>query len=245
MSIGDRFYGWLRRKACTYLHVPNLEAWVEIEIMDKDGNVVDRRKQRAKSWVRNGYNMALHLMAGGGTGGSYGSGSLNYFAHQRNGTTGYAPPGSSDVSLFPGQAGDQTSLSAYTYRAPAGSTLDGIVVGKGTAAWALNDYTLSSIWAHGYAGDVITYQGGSTYSRSYDAGTKIMSAVHARIFNNNSDTNADITEAAIGRRRSSGSMYNIHYWRFRFSRDIISPAAVFLDKAQMQVTYTFSLTYPS
>ena len=45
------------RKLGTELHIPVVEAYLELEVRDKDGNIVKRHRQRSHSWVRNAYNL--------------------------------------------------------------------------------------------------------------------------------------------------------------------------------------------
>ena len=41
----------------TELHIPIFEAFLKLEVFDKDGKLVQEHSQRGHSWTRNAYNM--------------------------------------------------------------------------------------------------------------------------------------------------------------------------------------------
>ena len=63
----EQQYEELRRLA-QKLHIPIPEVFLELEVRDKDGRVIQRHRQRSHSWVRNAYN--LMIMQGAGINGN-------------------------------------------------------------------------------------------------------------------------------------------------------------------------------
>src|SRR4030065_1095750 len=60
------------------LHIPISETFWELEVLDRDGKVVQRLKQRSHSWVRNAYNHMFCQLAGKNANyGTFGAGDLN------------------------------------------------------------------------------------------------------------------------------------------------------------------------
>ena len=66
------------KKLARKLHVPIPEVFLELEVFDKDGKLIQRHRQRSHSWVRNAYNMLFCQLAGkDASDDTFGAGKLN------------------------------------------------------------------------------------------------------------------------------------------------------------------------
>jgi len=73
----ERKYEQLR-KLGQELHIPIPEAFLTLEVFDKDGKLLQRHHQRSHSWVRNAYNMLFCQLSGKGcTGDGFGAGKIS------------------------------------------------------------------------------------------------------------------------------------------------------------------------
>jgi len=222
--------GWLLRKASLRLHVPHMAMYLDIEVKMPDGKIVEHRHQRSKSFVRNAYNLFFHTIAGYPmSDGTWGDGYVN----MKN-TGGSLSSGSYRGFCFGVDSNGQGFLS------PGSANDFGIVVGTGTGAESFDSYALGTKIAVGNgAGQLYTLKSEDPVD-SYASLT--MKRTLVRYFNNNSGATISLGEIGlIGRVITGGdsSMYAL------FSRDLITPVVDILDKAQLKVTYTISLVYPS
>jgi len=112
--------------------------------------------------------------------------------------------------------------------ATIGITTSGILLGTNNTAETFEDFKINSLIASGMEAGQISY-GESFYSR---AGT--LTVTLKRYFNNNSGGTIQIGEIAFYPTSA-----------YMFSREAYSTKLNFLDKAQLQVSYQFSLTYPT
>ncbi|GAI67469.1 unnamed protein product [marine sediment metagenome] len=51
------------RKLGKELHIPIPEAFIELEVRDKDGKLIQKHRQRSHSWTRNAYNALFSNLA--------------------------------------------------------------------------------------------------------------------------------------------------------------------------------------
>ena len=237
MSIIDNMLCWIRKKACVQLHIPHCEVWLTLEFFDEEGNLTKKRRQRAKSWVKNAYTAACISMMD-----TLRSTSCD------SGTTGLVRTAGSCItnennfwSMLP--RADQRSDAGTSLRGGTALSDRGIVIGRGTTAESFTSYSLATPITHGYGTNQVCYQRQDQYSVSYDAGTKTLTATHSRIFNNNSDGDISLTETALYGRSYYASAFSAAI--YMTCRDLLSPAETYKDKAQLRVTYQISLTYPA
>jgi hypothetical protein len=191
----------------------------------------------SRSWTRNAYNMLTMQMLGlafNSLGTTFGAGYTTMKRVASNVQSTAYPGRLSVIGDVVGAVGDATY---------------GIVVGTGTAAEDFDGYTLQTIVAHGNGAGQLSYTAQDATTAAYDAGTKKITATHARYCNNNSGGSIGINEVAlywlITNATASGSPYYSTY-PFMMARDKLGSAVDVADTAQLKVTYTIdSPAYPA
>ncbi|GAH54393.1 unnamed protein product, partial [marine sediment metagenome] len=140
----EREYAKLR-KLSQKLHIPIPEAFLTLEVFDKNGRVIQRHRQRSHSWVRNVYNLMFSQLAGKDIDDAavFGAGKLNYKV------TGGAIK---QTDKCGGTSNAVDSLISG-YRAAAADDERGILVGYGTAAESFEDYVLENLIIEGTTDD--------------------------------------------------------------------------------------------
>ena len=226
----DEFQGWLLKKSSLQLHVPHIAMYLDLEVQTSDGEVTERRHQRSKSFVRNAYNLFFHTIAGYPMNdGTWGDGYVN----MKN-TGGSLSPGSYRGFCFGVDSNGQGFLS------PGSANDFGIVVGTGTGVESFDSFALGTKIAIGNGvGQLYTLKSEDPVD-SYTGLTQKRTLV--RYFNNNSGATIILGEIGlVGRVNTGGDT-----WIYTlFSRDLVTPAISIFDKAQLKITYTISLVYPS
>jgi hypothetical protein len=222
------------RKLAQELHIPVPEAFIELEVTDKDGKVIQKHRQRSHSWVRNAYNfMFCSLAAKNASDGAFGAGLLS--VRFTDGTVvgdGYPITwGERDLDS-PG----------WGYLAAAAVTDYGIVVGSGTNAEDFEDYALQTQIAEGTGAGQLNHVQSESHNASY-ADTTLKDEL-VRYFNNNSGGDVDVNEVGvIGHfSRISGPYAD---YEALVCRDKLASTVTVPDTGQLKVTYTIQLTYPA
>jgi hypothetical protein len=133
-----------------------LKGFIEIEVRDREGRVIQRGRHEMKSFTNN----FLKILEGFFN--SYGNYSPGYQAHPATKTTVVASDGSSkdawieaySFDNYYGPAGGGVAMATR-----AGDNVDsyGIVVGSGTAPFNLNNYALATKIAHGTGAGQLDY----------------------------------------------------------------------------------------
>lgn len=240
MRILDNALCWIRRKACVQLHIPHCEVWLTLEFFDEQGNLTKKRRQRAKSWVKNAYTAACISMMDTLRSTSCSAGTTGL-----NATSGGCISNENNFwSMLP--RGNQLSTNTgdnCTLRGATAEATRGIVIGRGTTAESFTQFSLATALAHGYGTNQACFQLQDQYTVSYNAGTKTMTAKHSRVYNNNSDSDITLTETGLYGTSFAASAYSRA--SYMTCRDLLSPAETFKDKAQLRVTYEISLAYPA
>ena len=237
MKIVEDALNWARKQACFQLHIPHIEAHYSLEFFDEQGNLTRVREGRSKSWVRNGYNIALVTLTSYPHTGGYSAGNTSW--RQTTSTVMTLMPASDDNCI------NYSTGYRINVRADTGQILWGIVVGSSNSAENFNGYDLVSKLSHGYGAGLVSYQRQNLYAQSYDSGAKKMTGSHTRYFNNNSDGDITLGEIGLIFTRYYAPSHTAYRYYGMMCRDILDPAETFLDKAQLKVTYSVSLTYPS
>jgi len=149
-------------------HLPR--AYIEIEVRDKNGKIIHRHRQPARSWVKNFMKILRGALA-----------YANISVTKQDGSS-YT-------------IGSDTSIGS-TLGATAGSGADagGIMVGNGSKAFDVEDYCLESKIPHGNEAGKLAY-GEVTVESLVDDGQKLYFRV-IRTFTNNSG--GDITVSEVG-----------------------------------------------
>jgi len=222
------------RKLGQELHIPIPEAFWELEVRDRNGEVIQSLRQRSHSWVRNAYNHMFSQLAGkNGSNSSFGPGLLSI--KDTAGTTRYA-------SRPIGQSAWDIDGTGYGYRGPAGEDAWGIQVGSGANPESFEDYQLQSKIANGVGPGQLSYIEQDPHRIAYDPGTKVLSNTMVRYFNNNSGSAVDVNEVALVLNQPQGTQV---YGKWMQARDKLTSTVTVPDTGQLKVTYTVQLTYPA
>jgi hypothetical protein len=224
------------RKLAQKLHIPIPEAFLELEVRDKDGKVIQRHRQRSHSWVRNAYNLMFSNLAGkNGNDATFGAGKLNIKA--ADGTIKYG-----DRPIFIGQQYSTTiegTGAGGGYRAANADGSHGILVGSGINAESFEDYALQTQIVEGTGAGQLSHILSEAHSMSYAALT--LKNTLSRYFNNNSGGDVSVNEVALYTLGGAGG--GTSYWCT--SRDHLASTVTVPNTGQLKVTYIIQLTYPS
>ncbi|MBA7542273.1 hypothetical protein ES705_34593 [subsurface metagenome] len=228
----ERRYRQLR-KLGQDLHIPMPEAFLELEVRDKEGRVIQKHRQRSHSWVRNAYNALFSVMAGKDLNDTeeWGGGKLSLKDSAGIIRTGNGPYGYGTTSADGTEKG---------YRAPAGNSYSGIQVGSGVGVESFEEYVLGTQIENGTDPGKLAHAESEPHSITYTAGTKTLKNELARYFNNNSGGAIDVNEVAL--RPAAIEPMSGYYL---FSRDKLPETVTVPDTGQLKVTYTIQLTYPA
>lgn len=232
------------RKTAHNLHLPYIEARLEVE-MTSEGQSLFYKRQRSKSFVRNAYN-ALFSQASASEADdtTFGPGLIN-----AKDVAGTIAKRDTPISWIPN---DVSSLG-NGFRGNEGVFNHGIVLGLGTSAESLEDYYLSgSVIPNGNGSGQLNYNPTEALIKVWSAGTRTLSNSIKRYFNNNSggQINGWGEIILIGKVNFAYSYGNLTGWWYDtysviFSRDLLPSPVNIPDKAQIKVIYTISLVYPS
>ena len=233
LDAEEKKYQALRRLG-SELHIPVWEAFLELEVKDKDGRVIQRHRQRSHSWVRNAYNqLVTQLMGINGSDETWGAGYINIM--QSSGTV----MSGTRVATICNDSADPEG-APYAYMAAAGSDTSGILVGSGTTAETFEDYNVETLIANGVGAGQLSYVASDPPAKTYTAGTKVYQVQHVRYFNNNSGASINVNEVAL---LCSGEFGGSRMWAN--SRDVLGSSVAVPDTGQLKVTYTIEITYPA
>lgn len=225
------------RKLGQELHIPIPEHFIELEVTDKDGKVIQHLKQRSHSWVRNAYNLLLSQMASKNLdsgAGEYGAGYLSI-----KDMLGVIKRGTSGFSI--GESSYSFESLTYLYGYISGATDDGhgILVGSDATAESFEDFELLAQIAEGTAAGQLNHMAMDYPSKSYAALTWTITWL--RYLNNNSPGNVDVNEVGLVPKGHSF----LGAFSFMMSRDKLGATVTIPATGQLKVTYTIELTYPA
>lgn len=230
------------RKLGQELHAPTFEAFLTLEVFDKNGNIIQKHRQRSHSWVRNAYNLLFTQLAGKDMDDptTFGGGKLNLkptdgVVTNRNYPCCIVGAISADVL----RSGDTPGATAPGYLAGAGVDAYGIQVGTGVTAESFEDYVLATKIANGSGSGQLAYIAHELHSVSYAALTLKDEIV--RFFNNNSGGTVTINEVGL----VYDGILTQSAKRVMNARDKLSSGVELPDTGQLKVTYTVQLTYPA
>ena len=212
------------------LQIPILKAYVELEVRDKDGKVIERRKQVSRSWTRWAYNTAFCQLAC--------VDGLTPDNLSMKDTTGAVKTGNCPAALEDDHSCKASVETGWALAAAAGDDAMGIVVGTGTGAESFEDHALETKIADGTGAGQLSYVLSEDYTVSTEGTTK--KAEQVRYFNNNSGAAITVNEVGLYVRYGSHGSFN-----FMTARDLVSPGVSVPDTGQLKVTYTIELAYPS
>jgi hypothetical protein len=234
----EQRYGWLRKLA-QELRVPVPEAFLILEVCDKEGRLIQKHQQRSHSWVRNAYSVLFTEMAA-----VAGYSGHNLQVKDTDGTIRSIAPddiwASAHAVGYVGMSPGKGPLVKEGYGYRSNDDTFGILVGSGVAAESFEDYALQAKIANGIGAGQLSYVDTAIYTVSDDGLTKICRWV--RYFNNNSGGGIDVNEVGLvtyGKVSSGTSV------KFMMSRDKLASTVTVPDTGQLKVTHTIQLTYPA
>jgi len=149
------------------LHVP--EAYIEVEVRDKDGNIIHYHRQKARTWVKNFFIILR-----------YGNANSVPQAQRQDGTV---------------TSTNTTFTDMFKVTSPTGDSNYGILVGMGTKAWAIDDYKLDNKITHGSSSNQLLY-GNTTVEDLIMESNRIYYRI-IRTFTNSSGSTITVTEVGL------------------------------------------------
>ena len=170
------------RKLGQELKIPISEAFLTLEVFDKDGRLIQKHKQRSHSWTRNAYNALFSNLASVNMDDStFGAGKLS--GKDTGGTVKY---GSQGALIYDGTF----EGTANGFRADAANDDWGIQVGSGVNAESFEDYALQTRIVEGTGVGQLNYATSQSPAISYGDTTETHTLV--RYCNNNSGGNVSV-----------------------------------------------------
>jgi len=228
------------------LGIPIFEAFLKLEVFDKDGKLIHKHKQRSHSWVRNAYNHLFCQLAGKNADDStFGAGLLSI--KETGGvikySSSFAYGGFSETSSSDDAHAEDASKTGY--RATADNDEAGILIGTGTDAESFEGFALQTKIVTGTSAGQMSYIQSEAHAITYTAGTKVLKNDLIRYFNNNSGGSIGVNEVALVGRVRGGVGGTYTYSNVLQARDLLGATVTVADTGQLKVTYTISLTYPA
>jgi len=150
------------------LHTP--EAYIEVEVRDRDGNIIHQHRQKARTWVKNFFYLLWY--------------GLRYSApvvQKQDGTTA--------------SYGNITYQGVMSAMAPQGNSDYGILVGMGTKAWSFDDYKLDNKIVHGSGANQLYYGAVTAEDMIVESNRVYFRLV--RTFTNYSGSSTTVTEVGL------------------------------------------------
>ncbi len=194
--------------------LPPTDIFIGLQVHDK-GNLIFDDVQRGHSWTRNYWNYIFaHVSNCSIIDSSFGAG---YISNRR-----FSDGAVTNQVYILRTYGNMLTGAANTQR--------GIIVGVGTAAFDIEQYTLDAIIASGSSAGKLYYNASAVDSTTYAA--KAWTIVGSRVFNNNSGGSIVVAETGLTLYNStSGEMWLVE-------RSLLSPTVTVPDGAQLTITYT-------
>ena len=200
------------------------KTFLSLAILDRDGNEIERHEMLSKSWTRNFYNALFFL----GTttpmtilGSTYGEGYLT-----RKLTDGA-------INSHPAY------ILANDLVGGAGINYKGIVVGSSNSAESFESHIMGGIISSGNGAGQLVYSSQDATAVSYNSGTKKMSGILRRYFNNNSGSAIIVREVGLIINESSYGN------KFLINRDVLPVEISVPNGGQLKVDYVIELVYPA
>jgi len=156
------------------LHTP--EAYIEVEVRDKDGNIIHYHRQKARTWVKNFFNLLW-----------YGFKNMQATLQKQDGSTT--------------TTGTVTFYTVMSVMATSGDANYGILVGMGTKTWSFDDYKLDNKIAHGTSIGQLQYGAVSIEDMVVESNRIYFRIV--RTFTNVSGSSITVSEVALATYLSS------------------------------------------
>lgn len=195
------------------------ELWIDIRVMDRNGNIVKRISRKSDSFVANFARILRGLAVG-------------------NCTTATGVQSSTTVKDLNGNnasacTGSGSGLRPINLNAGAGDDSYGIVVGSGTDPVSYDDYKMSN-----KIPDSVLHYTAMTISDVEEYGTYAIIKL-SRIFQNNGSSDVTVTETGIIADNRIGSESLV---KFLIARDVLSSPITVKPGGSLNVTYTLKVS---
>lgn len=198
----------LLRKLTAELGPPSMpDLHIGIEVIDKDGKVIEKRYEQGHSWTRNGWSIFNSIM-------------MNSPFATNGSAVGLTTYGRGNMGLRD-MVG--TVLVSTTTVQPVGSvyyqntsaTSDyGIIIGTSDEPFTAEDFCLPGFISHGVSPGNLSYNGQVAYPKPvYNSVSNSYTTTYRRLFNNNTTVATVVRE--VGLMGSNGYSYLV-------SRDVLS-----------------------
>lgn len=213
---------------CEHDNAPNLNLEYEIEVTDKNGNVIIKRREQSRSLLKHFALILQSLMAGTITG--YRSRSNIDTKVELKDTTGntFSYPSIVSSSTLPARYSD----SAFEVSAYYGEDAFGIVVGTGTNAVSRDDFALVNQIKHGFGSGQLVH--GETTVEDVDGNPPSSMWRVIRTFTNESPATITVREIGLVANCAGRSVL--------IARDVLSQAQDVPVFATLTVRYVFTIT---
>jgi len=173
-----------------------LKCHIELELRDKDGRLIQKRKLASKTYVKQGLMCTQIMMSGR--------------------STGLTDVNGNSYSLLMTNAGIYSANGGY------GDTAKGIVIGTSDTPYAYDQYKLQSVINHGSSGGQMLYGIQSIDTpQSITGGYRL---VLSRVFTNSSG--ASITVKEVGLHYQFYIASSPYWITVMQAREVITPTAV-------------------
>jgi hypothetical protein len=199
-----------------------MRIYVELELKDKDGRILHRRRFRSHSYLKQFIAMLRGIM-------------------YQNFSTANA--GNTSVVDTSGTARSYPNTVQYIHKAgiplncDAASSEYGLVVGSGTNSNTVGTYTLQTLISHGSGAGQLSY-GSHTFEDLITDGSTVYFRI-IRTFTNNSGASITVNEIGLyAKAYDSGGTARI----FCIARDVLSTGVTVGNGQTLTVRYKLSLT---
>jgi len=227
--------------------IPTPICYLDVEVLNKNGEITAKYSDRSKSWVRNFYNIVTCQQLGisaGINGTTYGEGKLSIKSILGNVRTDTIPCAGGEFSASYVLAGGNQYVNS-AHRGAASNTNIGIVVGTGDTAESFDDYSLTNIIANGVSTGQMQYQEMSALNGVWDGDNNKFIQTVERYFINNSGGSITVKESGIYSCIFYKGMSSPVKDHFMLARDVLSTPVAVAHESQIKVTYTIQIAYPS
>jgi hypothetical protein len=195
----------------------------ELEVRDKNGKLISRKKGESHSFVKNFIQILRALL--GGT-----SVSIN--------DTGGASRTFRGAWSHLASSWTENPCNA---NAPAGNDTYGIQVGSSDAVFSKDNYSLGSKISHGTGSGQLLY-GASTFETVTDTDTSSYFRI-TRVFTNNSGASVTVKELGIVIMHSVLADSTTYTYYFLILRDVLTSPSSVPDGATLTVRYKMQISY--
>jgi len=199
-----------------------LKVYLEIEVKDRNGKLIRRRRQKSHSFLTQFIAMLRGIMF-------HTYNMDNHWNTQVVDTAGVARG-------YP-NSGNVLRISGIPLNAPSGTDSYGLVVGTGTASNTTSTYALQNKIAHGTGAGQLLY-GSHTFEPVTVSGSTVYFRI-IRVFTNNSGASITVNEVGLYTMTSNqATSTGIHC----IARDLISGGITVPDGGTLTLRYLIQLT---